>query len=78
MNNAVLPIRARSITFGPRRPNGEYDTFAYNVARYTPETVRLLIEMYGSEQAVAPSCKLRAMNICRAAYWRAVADAQAR
>jgi hypothetical protein len=70
------PVRARSLTFGPRRPDGEFGTFSYNVARFTPPTVQFLIELYGSEWATAPSRKLRARNICLAAYWRAVADEQ--
>jgi hypothetical protein len=72
------PIRARSLVFGPRRPNGEHGTFGHRVTAFSAPTVQFLISMYGSEMATAPSCKLRAQNICLAAYWRAVADAQNR
>jgi hypothetical protein len=75
---ATSPVQARSLTFGPRRPDGEFGTFSYNAARFAPSTVQFVIEMYGSEWATAPSCRLRVQNICRTAYWRAVADAQAR
>lgn len=78
MITTSTPVRARSLISGPRRPNGEYGTFGYNVAMFSADTVQFLISMYGSQWATAPSCKLRAQNICRTAYWRAVADEQAR
>ena len=66
----VPPTRLRSLTFGPRRPNGEFGTFAYRVRTVRPEWVRELVAMYrGSVEAA---------DVCRAAYWSAVADAQAR
>lgn len=61
-------MSARSLKFGPRRPNGEFGTFAYNVRTIEPRWVRELVNIYAAEAG--------ASNTCRTAYWRAVADAQ--
>lgn len=67
-------MSARSLKFGPRRPNGEFGTFAYNVRTIEHRWVLELVAMYAVEAGHGP---LGGFNTCRAAYWRAVADAQA-
>jgi hypothetical protein len=69
-----LPISKRSLYFPVRDPL-DMTPFHWIVQQYGRMDVLDFIAIYGSQQAQSPRNPQRVLNICKAAYWRAVLDA---